>query len=480
MNNYYPNPIRRLFVLSAIIMLFSSNSYSQEGIWADPVAVSDSLTNNTNANIIFFKGDDYMFWEKSTDESSTAIYMRNLSDMGDPMAVLEDEGVHYKNPQFIKFSGYPNPPDTLFYLFYEREIEGIFGLHYIKYSQDGNFTEQTEPFFYNVNEIKNLSIYYRLLVWETESLVFSKELVYENNIYSLVNLNNVDNDSSNPSPGDNAIAYETEINGHSHIYKGTLTPYDYWYTEELFTEGENTSVSLVAENMYGNAAIIWESYQDEQWEIYGYGFWEEEIESLNIVSPSKLSPHAIYFDVVIKDQNDDINLTYLTYVFDENGNDDIFVTESYGWDQYVNISNSSANDSHPKLFYSPINFSYTSYLLWESNKNGHQQLFMSKIWFIVDTEEVAKNNFSLKLSPNPLRHNLSISYCLQSQAQVELSIYTETGKLIKSLISKTQESGPHHYSWNAKDELGKRVSSGVYFIKLQIDGQVITKKIILQ
>ncbi len=468
------------FILFSVSFLFFSNSYSQEGIWGDPVAVTDSVTNNRNPNIITFGGDTYMFWEKSSNESSTAIYMKNLSDMGEPIAILEDEGIHYKNPQFINFSSYNNTPDTIFYLFYECDIEGTFDLYYIKYSQDGNFTEPFDVFISYMNN-EHLNIFDNLIVWEAEEIIFSKELVYEDGIYSFANFQFLDNESRNPSPGNNAIAYEREVNGHSHIYQGTYTNSNYWISEELFTEGENTSVSLVTDNMYENVAIIWESYQDELWQLYLYDFFDDEITALGVESPNKLHPNGLYFNIPLKKTKQYSLLNHLTYVFDENGNDDIFVNDLWASpSESFNISNSSATDSNPQLFYVWINYKFNTYLLWESNRNGHQQIFMSKIWFTVDTKEEKKNNFSLQTSPNPFHDNLSIRYSLTSTANVELNVYTENGKHINRLINTVQRAGNHKYIWNAKDKSGNKITAGLYIIKLQLEDKMISKKVIVQ
>lgn len=471
-------------VISISFFLFPNNSFSQEGIWADPVAVTDSVTNNKNPNIITFYDDAYMFWEKSTAESSTAIYMRNLSDMGEPIVILEDEGIHYRNPQFIQFDNYPNPPDTLFYLFYESDIEGGFNIYYMKYSQDGNFTE---PFDIGVSytDSEHLRITDRNIIWEAGGLIILTHLQSSNGTYSFTEPINIDaGDCMNPEIGHNNIIYEKIVDGQSQIYRST---YDYqndvWSTpEEFYAEGDNTSLSIVSETemMFEDMTFIWESYQNEEWEIFGYEIWEEEFESLNIESTSNLTPSAIYYDVVLCEACEYIYLSYLTYAYNENGNDDIFVTESHGRGQYVNISNSSAEDSKPKLFHSPTHYTYRNYLLWESNRNNHQQIFMSKVWFIVNTKEEDKNNFNVEISPNPFHENLQINFLLNESAYIELCILNENGQQLATLLNGLQKTGNHSINWKPIIENGKWLSTGMYFIRLKIDNEMITQKIILQ
>jgi hypothetical protein len=84
-------------------------------------------------------------------------------------------------------------------------------------------------------------------------------------------------------------------------------------------------------------------------------------------------------------------------------------------------------------------------------------------------------NFDLNPSyPNPFNPSTVISYELMTNSNVELDIFNTQGKLVESLISSTikQNAGYYEVVWNASN-----YSSGNYFVKLNVDGKILTQKI---
>jgi len=81
--------------------------------------------------------------------------------------------------------------------------------------------------------------------------------------------------------------------------------------------------------------------------------------------------------------------------------------------------------------------------------------------------------------PNPFNPSTLISFSLAQPVNVELSIYNIRGQLVKTLINDWQETGVHTIEWNGADNAAQRVSSGVYFYKLQAGSIVETKKMLL-
>ncbi|HID92515.1 MAG TPA: hypothetical protein EYP60_00330 [bacterium (Candidatus Stahlbacteria)] len=68
--------------------------------------------------------------------------------------------------------------------------------------------------------------------------------------------------------------------------------------------------------------------------------------------------------------------------------------------------------------------------------------------------------------PDPFVSNTVIAYELPLASRVNLRIYNSSGQLIRTLIDTKEEAGHHKVTWNRRDDSGKRVSSGIYFYKL--------------
>jgi hypothetical protein len=82
--------------------------------------------------------------------------------------------------------------------------------------------------------------------------------------------------------------------------------------------------------------------------------------------------------------------------------------------------------------------------------------------------------------PNPFNAQTVIEYALPAAARVRLVIYNLMGHQVLQLIDETQPAGFKRVLWNGKDKLGQDVSTGVYFYYLEVGGQKLTKKMIVQ
>jgi hypothetical protein len=82
--------------------------------------------------------------------------------------------------------------------------------------------------------------------------------------------------------------------------------------------------------------------------------------------------------------------------------------------------------------------------------------------------------------PNPFNAQTEIRFnCASGKQNVSLIIYNLLGQKIATLIDNEQLSGIQKVKWKAQDDLGHDVPSGIYLYHLTIDGQRLTKKLIL-
>jgi hypothetical protein len=83
----------------------------------------------------------------------------------------------------------------------------------------------------------------------------------------------------------------------------------------------------------------------------------------------------------------------------------------------------------------------------------------------------------LDASPNPFNPEIAITYFMPRPALVELRVYDVEGRLIRTLVREAKNFGEHVATWDGLDGRGMAVSSGVYFVRLDMGGQVATRKI---
>jgi predicted acyl esterase len=70
--------------------------------------------------------------------------------------------------------------------------------------------------------------------------------------------------------------------------------------------------------------------------------------------------------------------------------------------------------------------------------------------------------------PNPFRSRTVINYTLAEGGPVKLAIYDSAGRCVRVLFRGRETSGDHRKVWNARDDSGNLVSSGVYFCRLHL------------
>jgi predicted secreted hydrolase len=81
--------------------------------------------------------------------------------------------------------------------------------------------------------------------------------------------------------------------------------------------------------------------------------------------------------------------------------------------------------------------------------------------------------------PNPFNPSTEISYTLPRACHVEVSVFNVLGQRVKTLVDEEQAAGLNSVTWNGTDEHGNKVTSGVYFYRIQAGGLTVTKKMIL-
>ncbi len=90
-----------------------------------------------------------------------------------------------------------------------------------------------------------------------------------------------------------------------------------------------------------------------------------------------------------------------------------------------------------------------------------------------------KNDFSLSNYPNPFNPSTTISFSIQNDNEVELSIFNIKGQHITSIINEHLTKGKHLIVWTGCDQNGHQVSSGIYFYKLKVGNKESVKRMLL-
>lgn len=81
--------------------------------------------------------------------------------------------------------------------------------------------------------------------------------------------------------------------------------------------------------------------------------------------------------------------------------------------------------------------------------------------------------------PNPFNPTTTIQYALPQAADVELVVYNMVGQVVRTLVAEHQSAGHYAVEWDATADSGRRLSSGLYFYRLQAGAFRETKRMLL-
>jgi acetyl esterase/lipase len=95
-------------------------------------------------------------------------------------------------------------------------------------------------------------------------------------------------------------------------------------------------------------------------------------------------------------------------------------------------------------------------------------------------ENKNSSNFSISSNyPNPFNPSTTIEYSLKVDSKIEIKIFNNLGRLVKSLFKGQSTSGTHFITWDGRDDNGKQLSSGLYSYQIISETFTSTNKMLL-
>jgi hypothetical protein len=111
---------------------------------------------------------------------------------------------------------------------------------------------------------------------------------------------------------------------------------------------------------------------------------------------------------------------------------------------------------------------------YDGNKEYHSMTVMGVSPASIPSTYVLHQNY-----PNPFNPITTLSYGLQEDALVNITIYDMMGRQTRTLINNQQAAGYKSIQWNATNDAGQPVSAGLYFYTIQAGDYSQTRKMVL-
>jgi fibronectin type 3 domain-containing protein len=82
--------------------------------------------------------------------------------------------------------------------------------------------------------------------------------------------------------------------------------------------------------------------------------------------------------------------------------------------------------------------------------------------------------------PNPFNPSTTITVLIPERSKIEVKVYNILGERVTTIHSGILEPGRHGFIWDGQDEIGNKITSGIYIYRLTTDkGKSFTRKMIL-
>ncbi len=126
-----------------------------------------------------------------------------------------------------------------------------------------------------------------------------------------------------------------------------------------------------------------------------------------------------------------------------------------------------------------ITFYYATNCTNNNNKSLGDQLFLSSFQIHPSkgtsiTEFINEENFKAVL--NPVSHQLILHYSLIKDCEIAINLFDALGKEIKNINPTMKTMG----EYSDTIDLSKETATGMYFVNVNINNQILTKKIMVQ
>jgi len=147
---------------------------------------------------------------------------------------------------------------------------------------------------------------------------------------------------------------------------------------------------------------------------------------------------------------------------------------SASWDPTNKIISYSQTDS--------LSLGLHTFNVVATDYNGNQQEISSTFRVVLATTAIEKtmiNNPDFEFYPNPTSDFVTISFDALSPGKICLDVYNQGGQKVATLINDSGFSSERKFIWDLTDNNGKRLASGIYFLRMRNNERIIVKKLII-
>lgn len=148
------------------------------------------------------------------------------------------------------------------------------------------------------------------------------------------------------------------------------------------------------------------------------------------------------------------------------------------WVEYTSTNSASNGNQGPFL---TVEFEKGAAIqhITPANATYFQNIVADWVPLGVGTDDLAKAGASLKIFPNPMTSETTIQIECKKPSQAYMCVFDASGKMVAELINDSFSAGTRNYIWDGTSDNGQKLSNGLYFARIQINGFKQIQKIMI-
>ena len=79
--------------------------------------------------------------------------------------------------------------------------------------------------------------------------------------------------------------------------------------------------------------------------------------------------------------------------------------------------------------------------------------------------------------PNPASDRTMLSFALPAAGPVRLAVYDMEGRRVRTVSAGVMDAGEHELRFDLRDDAGRAITSGIYFVRLEMLGRTLTRRL---
>ena len=283
------------------------------------------------------------------------------------------------------------------------------------------------------------------------------------------------------------VVWTDNRSGRNALWTKRFVPGSGWTADEQLVFSSNvSSLGSLTSSYTGRVQLVWRDNRDGNNEIYykeylpGTG-WDPVDTRLTTQNNIQSEPQV---------DTDPRNNVYVVWSDQRNGgaNQDIFYRQRIGgvWDPEMSLVGAATDTTNqiqqfPGITHDNSGNSYVAWTDWRlpASLGRNKDVFYKVGNSVVTAVEVspAPIGAALRAYPNPFNPLTNISFRVEKDARVSLRIYDVHGRLVRTLVDELMAAGPKRLTWDGRDDLGRAMASGAYYLRLQGGGTQVSRTI---